>query len=349
MTEPGETAISVDNLHVRFVSRDRSLFAVNGVSFTLRQGEVLGILGESGSGKSVTLKAMMRLLPSSAQIDGTIHIAGTDLLTQTEGELETMRGRRVSMIFQEPMTAFDPVFTIGEQISETIVRHEGCSWRVGQQRALEMLERVQIPSARQRLGNYPHEMSGGMRQRAMIALALACKPAVLLADEPTTALDVTVQMQILLLLRELQRELGMAVVFVTHDIGVAMEVSDRLAVMYAGRFVETGTAVDVVRRTSHPYTRGLLNSTLKGVDAGARLAAIPGSPPILATKPTGCSFSPRCELALPSCDAEVPVEDRGGGHLVRCHRSGAVALQTAAREATDAAAATGTAALAPAP
>ena len=317
-----ETAVQVRDLIVRFVSRERTLFAVNGVSFDLSRGEVLGILGESGSGKSVTLKAMMRLLPSTAHIGGTIAINGNDVATMSESGLERLRGRHVSMIFQEPMTAFDPIFTIGKQISETIVRHDGCSWREASKRALDMLERVQIPSARQRLGNYPHEMSGGMRQRAMIALALSCRPAVLLADEPTTALDVTVQMQILLLLRELQRELGMAVIFVTHDIGVALEVSDRLAVMYAGRFVETGTATDVVRRTSHPYTRGLLSSTLKGGESGQRLAAIAGSPPTLATKPTRCSFAPRCTERLPACaSVDPPTVDNGRGHLVRCHRA----------------------------
>jgi peptide/nickel transport system ATP-binding protein len=322
MTSPADVAVRVRDLNVRFVSRERTLYAVNGVSFDLRQGEVLGILGESGSGKSVTLKAMMRLLPPAAEITGAIDIGGTDVITMPEGGLERLRGRNVSMIFQEPMTAFDPVFTVGKQITETIVRHEGCSWREATKRALEMLERVQIPSARQRLGNYPHEMSGGMRQRAMIALALSCKPAVLLADEPTTALDVTVQMQILLLLRELQRDLGMAVIFVTHDIGVALEVSDRLAVMYAGRFVETGTATDVVRRTSHPYTRGLLSSTPKGGEPGTRLAAIAGAPPILAARPTRCSFAPRCTVALPACARiDPPLATRQGDHLVRCHRS----------------------------
>ncbi|MGE0698829.1 MAG: ABC transporter ATP-binding protein, partial [Hyphomicrobiaceae bacterium] len=213
MSAERAVAVAVEDLTVRFVSRERNLFAVNGISFALQPGEVLGVLGESGSGKSVTLKAMMRLLPSSALVSGRVHVGGDDVLSMSEDKMEELRGRRISMIFQEPMTAFDPVFTVGAQISETIVRHEGCSWRSAEKSALELLERVQIPSARQRLGNYPHEMSGGMRQRAMIALALSCKPSLLLADEPTTALDVTVQMQILLLLRDLQRELGMAVIF----------------------------------------------------------------------------------------------------------------------------------------
>ncbi len=323
MSAESGIAVEVEDLSIRFVTRERTLFAVNGISFALRQGEVLGVLGESGSGKSVTLKAMMRLLPPTAIVSGKVCVGGADLLAVPESKMEELRGRKISMIFQEPMTAFDPVFTIGEQIAETIVRHEGCSWRDAEKGALELLERVQIPSARQRLGNYPHEMSGGMRQRAMIALALSCKPSLLLADEPTTALDVTVQMQILLLLRELQRELGMAVVFVTHDIGVALEVSDRLAVMYAGRFVETGTTTEVVRRATHPYTKGLLNSTLKGVEPGERLAAIRGAPPVLATQPRGCSFAPRCDLAMPVCTGEpTPVARRGASHLVCCHRSG---------------------------
>jgi peptide/nickel transport system ATP-binding protein len=320
-TVESAVAVAVEDLHVRFVTRERTLYAVNGVSFALRQGEVLGVLGESGSGKSVTLKAMLRLLPDSAQVSGSVRVGRDEIVGMPESNMERLRGRKISMIFQEPMTAFDPVFTVGDQICETIVRHEGCSWREAERRALELLERVQIPSARQRLENYPHEMSGGMRQRAMIALALSCKPTVLLADEPTTALDVTVQMQILLLLRELQRELGMAVIFVTHDIGVAFEISDRLAVMYAGRFVETGSAVEVARGAAHPYTRGLLNSTLKEVHEGEKLKAIPGAPPILSSPPAACSFEPRCDEAMARCAREAPALDAvGAHHFARCFR-----------------------------
>jgi peptide/nickel transport system ATP-binding protein len=205
-----------------------------------------------------------------------------------------VRGTKIAMIFQEPMTALDPVFTIGEQIAETIVRHEGVSRAVAYRRALALLEMVQIPSAARRLRSYPHEMSGGMRQRAMIALALSCRPAVLLADEPTTALDVTVQIQIIVLLRQLQQELGMAVVFVTHDVGVAAEVADRISVMYAGRFVETGSAEGVIRSPAHPYTAGLLASTVLGAVQGQRLEAIQGAPPDMTALPPGCSFAPRC-------------------------------------------------------
>ncbi len=325
MTEASTTAVEVEDLAVRFVTRERTVYAVNHVSFALRQGEVLGVLGESGSGKSVTLKAMMRLLPSHGLVSGKVRVGGDEVLSVPEARMEELRGRRISMIFQEPMTAFDPVFTVGEQISETIVRHEGCSRRAAEKGALELLERVQIPSARQRLGNYPHEMSGGMRQRAMIALALSCKPSLLLADEPTTALDVTVQMQILLLLRELQRELGMAVIFVTHDIGVAFEISDRLAVMYAGRIVETGRTVEIARNATHPYTRGLLSSTFKERQDGERLKAIPGAPPTLSSPPIGCSFEPRCDVAMPLCATNAPTLDPvGASQYVRCLRCAAL-------------------------
>jgi len=232
--------------------------------------------------------------------------------------LADFRGRTIAMIFQEPMTALDPVYTIGEQIEETIVRHEGVARGRARARALELLDMVQIPSAARRLGAYPHEMSGGMRQRAMIALALSCRPSILLADEPTTALDVTVQIQILLLLRELQRELGMAVIFVTHDVGVAAEVSDRLAVMYAGRFVETGSATQVLKKRAHPYTEGLLAANLHGVAAGSRLKTIPGAPPNLAALPPGCAFAPRCPEAAPICGTPPPSVDCGDGHVACC-------------------------------
>jgi peptide/nickel transport system ATP-binding protein len=282
----------------------------------------LGILGESGSGKSVTLRALMRLLPNYCEIEGRIVIDGEDITAAAPSRLEELRGGKVAMIFQEPVTALDPVFTIGDQIAETIVRHERTTHREAWRRALDLLERVQIPSAKRRLAAYSHEMSGGMRQRAMIALALSCKPSVLLADEPTTALDVTVQIQILLLLRELQRELGMAVIFVTHDVGAAAEISDRLAVMYAGRFVETGSVRDVLRKRAHPYTEGLLAANLHGAEPGARLTTIPGAPPNLAALPAGCSFAPRCAYSLSAChEAAPPPRSYGGGHVARCLRA----------------------------
>ena len=235
--------------------------------------------------------------------------------------MRDVRGTKIAMIFQEPMVALDPVFTIGEQIAETIVRHEGAAHADAWRRARDLLEMVQIPSAVRRLKSYPHELSGGMRQRAMIALALSCRPTVLLADEPTTALDVTVQIQIIVLLRQLQQELGMAVVFVTHDVGVAVEVADRLAVMYAGRFVETGPTETVIERPAHPYTAGLLTSTVLGAVSGRRLEAIPGTPPDLSLLPAGCSFAPRCRFVADGCRASPPPEFAlEPGHSTRCRR-----------------------------
>ena len=319
-----ETAnvIEVEDLTVEFRKREGSLSAVNGVNFSLARGEVLTILGESGSGKSVTLKAMMGLLPDYAHTKGAVRLNGQNILALPPAVLAKVRGRQISMIFQEPMAALDPVYTIGEQIAEAIVQHEGISHKAAMQRALELLDRVSIPSAARRLKNFPHEMSGGMRQRAMIALALACNPSVLLADEPTTALDVTVQIQILLLLRQLADDLGMAVIFVTHDIGVAAEISDRIAVMYAGRFVETGTVREVMRARRHPYTAGLLASTVHGGLRGQELETIPGSPPSLAALPPGCAFGPRCRSVQEACrTGQPPVVEYGPGTMVRCVRA----------------------------
>jgi peptide/nickel transport system ATP-binding protein len=312
--------ISVRDLTVTFKREGQAIHAVNGVSFDHPEGSVLGVLGESGSGKSVTLRAMLRILPEHrSTVTGSIHVDGKDVMALKGAELDRYRGGVVSMIFQEPMLAFDPVFTIGEQIAEAVSRHTGAEPPAAMAQALNMLERVRIPSAKRRLEAYPHEMSGGMRQRAMIALALACRPKVLLADEPTTALDATVQIQILLLLRELQKEFGMSVIFVTHDVGVAAEVADRLAVMYAGRLVELGPVGQVIRSPRHPYTRGLLSSIVRGEMKGQRIEAIPGSPPDLAAMPAGCSFAPRCRYAMDACRAAVPeLRDNGAGHAARC-------------------------------
>jgi peptide/nickel transport system ATP-binding protein len=308
-------------LTVRF-SGARDVHAVNGVDLTLAAGETLSILGESGSGKSVTLKTLLRLLPENrTTIGGAVRVAGQDVLALSGDALANHRGGGASMIFQDPMLALDPVYSIGDQIAEAVVRHEGVSQSEGMKRALEMLTRVRIPSPERRLKAYPHEMSGGMRQRAMIALALACRPKLLLADEPTTALDATVQIQILLLLKELQKEFGMGMIFVTHDIGVAVEVSDKVAVMYAGQFVETGSIRDIMRDPRHPYTRGLLAANLHGAVKGARLDAIPGAPPPLDAAPTSCSFAPRCPLREPRCEAALPpAVVRGPGRMVRCVR-----------------------------
>ena len=319
--------LQVRDLRVTFVTPDRTVHAVNGVSFDVKRGETLGILGESGSGKSVTLRSILRLHPEHrTRWSGSIRLEGEEVLEMGSRALGDLRGQRVAMIFQEPATAFDPVFTIGHQIAETIRRHTGKSETDSWKRARELLEMVRIPSPEQRLRAYPHEMSGGMRQRAMIALALSCNPSLLLADEPTTALDATVQIQVLLLIRELQREFDLGVIFVTHDIGVAVEVSDRIGVMYAGKIVELAPVEDMVDAPQHPYSRGLLASTVHDGMRGQRLEAIPGAPPDLAEVPTGCSFAPRCRFVRPECTEGPPdLRATGASHLVRC-----VLTQTAA-------------------
>ena len=298
--------VEVHDLAVRFVSREATVHAVNGVSFAVRPGEVLCILGESGSGKSVTLRALMRLLPRQARIEGSVRIDGEDVLAMPVRRLRDLRGGLVSMIFQEPMTALDPVYTVGQQIGEALRRHTGMTRAAARARALELLELVRIPSPERRLDAYPHELSGGLRQRAMIAMALSCNPRLLLADEPTTALDATVQVQVLILLRRLQRELGMGMIFVTHDLGVAAEIADTIAVMYAGRIVESGPVAAVLGAPAHPYTQGLLASTVHGQPRDRDIDAIPGSPPDMRRLPPGCSFAPRCAQRLPVCHIDVP-------------------------------------------
>ncbi|WP_460450972.1 ABC transporter ATP-binding protein [Alsobacter sp. SYSU BS001988] len=317
-------AVEIENLTVTFQSGRGDVRAVDGVSLALPQGQVMALLGESGSGKSVTLRSLLRLhAPKRTRVTGAIRVAGRDVLALSRDDLADFRGGTVSMIFQEPMLALDPVYTVGQQIIEAIRRHEAISTADARARALSLFERVRIPSPDRRLDAYPHEMSGGMRQRAMIALALACRPSVLLADEPTTALDATVQIQILLLLRELQRELGLSIIFVTHDIGVAVEIADSISVMYAGRVVESGSVRDVMRAPRHPYTRGLLASRVERAAKGDRLDTIPGSPPDLSALPPGCAFAPRCALASPDCRAAVPpLAAVAAGHAAACIRSG---------------------------
>jgi peptide/nickel transport system ATP-binding protein len=314
MTTP---LLSIEELTLRFVG-ERTVNAVNGVSLDLAHGEVLGLLGESGSGKSAMLRALMRLHPQrSAQIGGRILIDGQDVLSLKGRALEQYRGGTVAMVFQEPGVAFDPVYTIGQQIVQALRAHEPMDGKAAAKRALEWLERVQIPQAARRFHAYPHELSGGMRQRAMIALALSCKPRLLLADEPTTALDATVQIQILLLLRELQKELNMSVIFVTHDIGAALEVADRIAVMYAGRIAEVGSVADVVGRPVHPYTAGLLACTMDAVKNGQPLSAIRGSPPDMSNPPEGCAFAARCDHGTVACNQQ-PSLPRAQQHSAAC-------------------------------
>jgi peptide/nickel transport system ATP-binding protein len=319
---PAEPLVVARDLAIRFETRDSTTRAVNGVSFELTRGEVLCVIGESGSGKSVMMRSLMRLLPPDrAKIEGEIRVAGRDVLSLTRKQLSDLRGSHISMIFQEPMTALDPVYTIGDQIVETVMRHEGVSRKQAMQGALDLMKLVKVPSPERRLKAYPHELSGGLRQRAMIAVALSCKPSVLLADEPTTALDATVQIQVLILLRTLQRELGMGVIFVTHDLGVAAQIADRVAVMYAGRIVEIGPARDVLLNPKHPYTMGMLSSTVRGQTRGRDIEAISGSPPDLKNLPPGCAFAPRCKYVDARCLDKIPLLAGEPRRQVACLRA----------------------------
>jgi len=308
----------LSGLHVRFRGGTE---AVRGIDLQVQPGEVLCILGESGSGKSVSLRALMRLLPPQAEVRGSIRVEGQDVTRMDSRALRRLRGGAAAMVFQEPMTALDPVYTVGAQIAESVAFHTGCSRTAARGRALEVLELVRVPDAARRLDAYPHQLSGGLRQRVVIAMALACRPRLLLADEPTTALDATVQIQVLVLLRSLQRELGMGMLLVTHDLGVAAEVADRVAVMYAGQIVEQGPVRDVLLAPAHPYTRGLMASSVR--EGGVEIAAIGGSPPDLRQPPPGCAFAPRCPHVREACGTVLPMEARfGAGRSARCLRLG---------------------------
>ncbi len=329
MTEP---ALQIDRLEVDFPTKDGVVHAVRGVDFTLAAGEVLGIVGESGSGKSVTALASMGLLPKSAQVRGSIRFQGREILGLKEKQLTKVRGTGIAMIFQDPMTSLNPVYTIGWQIAEAILAHQDISKNAAKQRAIELLAKVGIPNPAERVDNYPHEFSGGMRQRAVIAIGMANDPEVILADEPTTALDVTVQAQVLDSLRTALTETGAALLLITHDLGVIAGIADRVLVMYAGRAVETGTAEDVFYRPSMPYTLGLLGSLPRlDSDGSERLRQIPGSPPSMLGDRTGCPFVPRCPLAAEICTTTEPelvvvpsVTSEEGGHRAACHFAEAV-------------------------
>jgi peptide/nickel transport system ATP-binding protein len=315
--------LSVQDLAVSFATEEGVVQAVDGVSFDLAPGEVLAVVGESGSGKSVTAMTLMGLTRSpNARFEGTAHYKGTELISAEENELRRVRGAEIAMIFQDPMTSLNPVHRIGRQIMEQIQEHEGLPDQQARERTIELLDRVGIPRARERVDNYPHEFSGGMRQRVMIALALSCSPSILIADEPTTALDVTIQAQILQRMRELREETGAAVILVTHDLGVVADIADRIAVMYAGRIVEEGTLDEIFYDPQHPYTWGLLGSITR-VDKPrpARLPAIAGLPPSLADRPEGCHFRPRCPHEFAECRKVPPLEARVPGnpdHRDRC-------------------------------
>ena len=322
-----EPLLEIDNLETHFFTQAGVVRAVDGISYSVRAGETLGVVGESGCGKSVTALSILRLIasPPGRIVAGSIRFAGANLLDLTEREMEDIRGNEISMIFQEPMTSLNPLMTIGRQVGEAIALHRGLSRREASDEAVEMLRRVHIPEPERRVHAYPHQLSGGMRQRAMIAMALSCNPKLLIADEPTTALDVTIQAQILDLMRELQDTTGAAIILITHDMGVVAENADRVVVMYAGRKVEEASADDLFERPGHPYTKGLLGS-LPNLEVAAqtdtrraRLNEIKGMVPSLANLPQGCSFAPRCGLATEECRAAYPpLAEHRPGHWVAC-------------------------------
>jgi peptide/nickel transport system ATP-binding protein len=308
--------LSVEDLKTHFFTRDGVVPAVDGISFSVEEGETLGVVGESGCGKSITALSILRLVPAPGRIvGGAIRFQQKNLLQASEAEMRRLRGNQISMIFQEPMTSLNPVLTIGRQIAETVKLHQGLSGREATKRAVEMLRLVQIPDPEARIRQYPHQLSGGMRQRVMIAMALACTPKLLIADEPTTALDVTIQAQILELIQELKDKLGTAVVLITHDLGVVAETAQRVVVLYAGRKVEEAAVGELFARPLHPYTRGLM-AAIPRLDDEKRLAEIPGS---VELKTVGCSFAPRCSRVTDKCRAQAPpiVEERPG-HFVAC-------------------------------
>ncbi|MCP5026603.1 MAG: ABC transporter ATP-binding protein [Actinomycetia bacterium] len=303
-----EPVLEVSDLKTEFHTPDGVVHAVNGVSFTLRAGEFLGVVGESGSGKSVTMMSLLRLIPMPPGqiVDGSAMFDGADLLAVGNDELRKVRGGEIGFIFQDPMTSLNPVLTLGRQISEPLRLHTGLSAKEANQKAADLLTTVGIPDAHQRLKAYPHELSGGMRQRVMIAIALACTPKVIIADEPTTALDVTVQAQIIEIVKDLREQLGTAVIWITHDLGVVAGLADRVLVMYGGQIVEEARVADLYRDPEHPYTQGLLKSVPRLDQKGHDLESIKGQPPSLYEAPTGCSFAPRCPYAVEKCFQKVP-------------------------------------------
>lgn len=319
----GGPLLRVEDLQTFFTVPEGVIKAVNGVSFTVAHGEVLGLVGESGSGKSMTCRSIMRLVPPPGRIvGGHIYYRGEDILAWPEERLSQFRGREISLILQEPMTALNPVLTIGEQIVETIREHENISRTAAREKAVGLLRMVGIPEPARRLEDYPHQFSGGMRQRAMIAIALACSPKVLLADEPTTALDVTIQDQIIRLVQELQEQFGMSVIWVTHDLGVVAQLCHRVAVMYGGMIMELADVVTLFESSRHPYTIGLMDSIPKGTARQSRLIPIPGQPPNPLNLPAGCPFAARCKFATAECsESDIRLREVGAGHYSACIRS----------------------------
>ena len=333
--QPADTLIEIKGLETYFHLDEGVLKAVDGIDLTIRKGETLGLVGESGCGKSVAARSVMRIVPAPGKSDGQIAFAAStdngagneiDLLklAPSGAEMRAIRGRDITMIFQEPMTSFSPLHTIGNQIEEAILLHRTQDPKEAREIALDMITKVGISNPIQRIDEYPHQLSGGMRQRAMIAMALSCNPSLLIADEPTTALDVTVQAQVIALMLGLREEYGMAMLYITHDLGVIAEIADRIAVMYLGKIIETGNAEDIFYRPSHPYTRALLESVpVMGRKSGERLAAIEGTVPVPINLPDRCGFAPRCKHFVEGiCDVAPPeLTEAGEGHLVRCFRS----------------------------
>lgn len=316
-----EKILEVEDLHVTFKTYGGEVKAVRGVTFDLNKGETLAIVGESGCGKSVTSQSIMRLIPSPPGkiASGAIRFKNKDLVNISEKEMRTVRGKDISMIFQDPMTALNPTLTVGKQLIEGIIQHDGSTKEKARKRALDMLNLVGIPDADMRMKNYPHEFSGGMRQRLMIAIALVCEPEILIADEPTTALDVTIQAQILDLFKEIQKKTDVSIILITHDLGVVAQVADRIAVMYAGKIVEEGTRREIFYQPKHPYTKGLLQSVPRLDLIGGELVPILGSPPDLFSPPIGCPFTARCDFAMEVCDKIIPREKKlSNTHKVDC-------------------------------
>lgn len=316
-----EATLVVEGLKTSFYTDDGIVRSVDGVDFVVPKGKTLGLVGESGCGKSITALSILQLIPTPpGKIEaGKIIFQGKDLLTLDEKELQKIRGNRISMIFQEPMTSLNPVFTVGNQLAEAVKLHQGLDDKAAMNKAIEMLQLVGIPSPDKRVEQYPFELSGGMRQRVMIAMALSCKPDLLIADEPTTALDVTIQAQILDLLKKLQQEMGTSIIMITHDLGVVAETCDQVAVMYAGKVVEYGSADDLLMAPKHPYTEGLLKSSPRIGEAQERLDAIEGFVPSPYAMPPGCAFAPRCPYKMEICDEAMPnLLDVGDGRLLRC-------------------------------
>jgi oligopeptide transport system ATP-binding protein len=314
-----DALLTVEGLRVRLPTPRGEVTIVDGVDYAVEQGEVFGVAGESGSGKTISVLALLRLLPEGARVEGKATYAGRNLLTLRPSAMRDVRGKDVSMVFQDPLTSLHPMLTIGKQLTEHVEFHEGLRHKAAELRAIELLDEVRIPDPEKALGSYAHQFSGGMRQRIAIAIALACRPKLLIADEPTTALDVTVQAGILRLLDRLRRDNGLSVILITHDLGVMSSIADRVAVFYAGRIVETGTVHELIAEPRHPYTRALLDALPHPESEGAELIAIAGSPPSPQRRPPGCAFHPRCAYAIESCAVDVPpLIPVGDGRLLAC-------------------------------